>query len=80
MADHFRIVHGNSLDAIAAKKSTAAGRTNGVGVKAKEEMPIEIGRNRCRILARDADGHLKYYYADTAMGAVLAAMEGESDA
>lgn len=31
-----------------------------------------------RILGRDQCGHLKYYYADTPLGAVLAAMEGEA--
>ncbi len=45
---------------------------------AAQSMPIEIALKRWRILGRDQRGHLKYYYADTPLGAVLAAMEGES--
>lgn len=47
---------------------------------AAQSMPIEIALKRWRILGRDQRGHLRYYYADTPLGAVLAAMEGELDA
>ena len=39
----------------------------------------ELKADKWRVLGRDADGYLKYYYADTPFGAVLAAMEGERD-
>lgn len=44
---------------------------------ASQSMPVEIVLKRWRILGRDSSGYLKFYYADTPLGCVLAAMEGE---
>lgn len=44
-----------------------------------QKQPIECALGKWRILGRDQYGHLKYYYADTPLGALLAAMEGEKD-
>jgi len=47
---------------------------------ANQKQPIECVLGKWRILGRDQYGHLKYYYADTPFGAILAAMEGERNA
>lgn len=46
---------------------------------AEQPMHLEKRADRWRILGRGASGALAYYYADTPLGAVLAAMEGEND-
>lgn len=42
-----------------------------------QKQPIECVLGKWRILGRDQYGHLKYYHADTPLGALLAATKGE---
>lgn len=44
-----------------------------------QKQPIECVLGKWRILGRCPDGYLRMYHADTPLGAILAAMEGEKD-
>lgn len=59
---------------------TAAQALEALAWAANQKQPIECVLGKWRILGRDQYGHLKYYYADTPLGALLAAMEGERNA